>query len=192
MNVTQFMQEGAVTALPGTPVKTIQKVMDEKGFGILLIAEAEGRLVGFVTRAAVKAANEDVAVERIAHAVKATVSSTDTLEKAALIMLEQRLVLLPVTEDGRLIGVITQSEILRGLAQGLGIGLEATRLSIQLRPESQDLYNVLEILRAHGAHVISIARGEPRGDRCEIVLRIQGVADRDQLREKLENCLRDA
>jgi acetoin utilization protein AcuB len=195
MNVDRYMHQGAITARPTATLSTVRKVMEEHGFGLLLVASEDGILKGFVTRASLKGVTDwEDPVERIAHPAKFAVSPDDTLEKAALILLENRLVLLPVTsDDGRLVGVLTQAEVLRGLAEGLGIGLEGTRLTVKLREDSDDLYRVFEALREQGVHLISLAlAGESNnGDRREAILRVQGVNDREKLREELERCLRE-
>ena len=90
--------------------------MEEHGFGLLLVASETGQLEGFVTRGSLKDVPDwEAPVSRASHRARFAVGVADTLEKAALIMLKNRLVILPVTEDGQLLGVITQSEVLRGL-----------------------------------------------------------------------------
>jgi acetoin utilization protein AcuB len=181
------MQRDAVTALPSATVGTIRRVMEEHGFGLLLIASEDGALRGFVTRASLRGvADGEVAVETVSHPVRFAVQPTDTLEKAALIMLDNRLVPLPVVEADRLVGVITQSEVLRGLADGLGIGLVGTRMEIKLRKDSDDLFRTFDVLREHGVHVVSMASRRENETHRDVVLRLQGIADREALRLALE------
>jgi acetoin utilization protein AcuB len=184
------MQRDAVTALPSATVGTIRRVMEEHGFGLLLIASEDGGLRGFVTRASLRGvADDEVAVETVSHPVRFAVQPTDTLEKAALIMLDNRLVLLPVVEADRLVGVITQSEVLRGLADGLGIGLVGTRMEIKLRKDSDDLFRAFDVLREHGVHVVSMASRRENETHRDVVLRLQGIADPEALRLALESRL---
>ncbi|MDD5218959.1 MAG: CBS domain-containing protein [Candidatus Bipolaricaulis sp.] len=190
MNVGIHMQRDAVTALPSTTAETVLKLMDEHGFGVLLVTSEDGSLRGFITRGSLKGVQDgQTPIESIAHPVRFSVSPTDTLEKATLIMLENRLVLLPVTEGDRLVGVITQSAVLRGLADALGIGLEGTRMELRLRAGSEELYRVLEVLRAHQIHIVSMANGMANGERRDVILRVQGIGDREQLRAELEQRL---
>ena len=192
MNVGRHMQRDAVTALPSATVGTIRRVMEEHGFGLLLIASEDGCLRGFVTRASLRGvADDEVAVETVSHSVRFAVQPTDTLEKAALIMLDNRLVLLPVVEADRLVGVITQSEVLRGLADGLGIGLVGTRMEIKLRKNSDDLFRTFDVLREHGVHVVSMASRRENETYRDVVLRLQDIADPEALRLALEAQLRE-
>lgn len=191
MNVRHYMQPGAITITSDAPISQARDLMDEHGFGLLLVVSAEGALQGFITRAGLKEVVDwDDPVERLAHPARFAVSPEDTIEKAALILLANRLVVLPVVEDGRLAGVITQGELLKGLTRGLGIGLEATRLTVKVRKDSDDLYDVFAILREHGARIVSLVRASGGDGTCDVVLRIQGVEEKERLRSDLEAALK--
>jgi len=191
MNVDQYMQPGVTSLTPDTPLSVVRDTMDAHGFGLLLIATAEGELTGFITRAGLKDAKDwDMPVEKLSHPVRFSVNPADTLEKAALIMLANRLAVLPVVQENRLIGVITQAELLKGLTVGLGIGLEATRFTAKVRKDSDDIYHVLNVLKSHDAQLISLAQGKSGPTHAEIILRVQGVKDKDKLRGDLETALR--
>ena len=191
MNVGQYMQPGVTTLPPDAPLSAVRDTMDEHGFGLLLLADDAGMLSGFITRAGLKDVKDwDVSVEKLSHPVRFSVVPQDTLEKAALIMLANRLVVLPVVEEGRLLGVLTQSEVLRGLTSGLGVGQEATRFTAKVRTDSVDIYRILDVLEAHGAKLLSLTQGGSDDTYTEIILRVQGVEDKESLRSELESILR--
>jgi acetoin utilization protein AcuB len=191
MNVGQYMQPGVTTLPPDAPLSIVRDTMDEHGFGLLLLANEDGLLSGFITRAGLKDVKDwDVPVEKFAHPVRFAVAPDDTLEKAALIMLANRLVVLPVVEEERLIGVLTQSELLKGLTSGLGIGQEATRFTARVRTDSADIYRILDVLEAHGARLLSFVQGGRDDTYTEVILRVQDVDDKEKLRSELESILR--
>ncbi len=191
MNVRRYMQSKAVTVGPDAPISQARDLMEEHGFGLLLVVTSEGTLEGFITRAGLKGvADWEAPVHRLSHPAKFAVSPDDTLEKAALILLANRLVVLPVVREGKLVGVLTQGELLRGLTHGLGIGLEATRLTVKVRSDSEDLYDVFSVLRAHGAKIVSLAQARTDDGTCEIVLRVQGIEEKERLRTELEAALK--
>lgn len=190
MNVGRYMHPDPVTVLADAPLSQAKQVMEENGFGLLLITTAEGALKGFITKGALKEVTDwEVPVEKVCFEARFAVSPNDTLEKAALILLGNQLVLLPVVNDGRLVGVITQSEILRALARALGIGLEGTRLTVKVRHATDDLYRVFEILQKNNVHIVSMIQGERDEAYCQIILRTQGIADKEGLRTELEAAL---
>jgi acetoin utilization protein AcuB len=154
------------------------------------VTTEDGTLDGFLTRAALAAADDaSLSVSRVRAVARFAVSSEDTVEKAALLMLAHGLVVLPVVDDDRLVGVISQTEVLRALASSLGIGIEAARFTVRVRPGTDDVYRVLGVLRAHNAHLLSIVRDRPHGDRRDVILRVEGVADRDQVCREMEVAL---
>ena len=192
MNVGRYMHPDPVTVLADAPLSQAKQVMEENGFGLLLITTAEGALKGFITKGALKEVTDwEVPVEKVCFEARFAVSPNDTLEKAALILLGNQLVLLPVVNDGRLVGVITQSEILRALARALGIGLEGTRLTVKVRHDTDDLFKVFEILQKNDVHIVSMIQGEKDEAYCQIILRTQGIADKEGLRTELEAALRN-
>lgn len=192
MNVGRYMHPDPVTVLADAPLSQAKQVMEENGFGLLLITTAEGALKGFITKGALKEVTDwEVPVEKVCFEARFAVSPNDTLEKAALILLGNQLVLLPVVNDGRLVGVITQSEILRALARALGIGLEGTRLTVKVRHDTDDLFKVFEILQKNDVHIVSMIQGERDEAYCQIILRTQGIADKEGLRTELEAALRN-
>jgi acetoin utilization protein AcuB len=193
MNVAQYMQPGVVTLPPEASLSVVRETMDGHGYGLLLIVDADRTLRGFVTRAGLKEVKDwEAPVETIAHPVRFSVTPEDTLEKAALILLSNRLVLLPVVKDDRLEGVITQAELLRGFVHAMGIGQEATRFTVTVGRTDPDVYPMIDTLRAHGASLLSMVQGDGDGPHVDIVFRVQGVQDKEQLRAELEAVLRGA
>lgn len=193
MNVDKYMQPGVTTLPPDSPLSAVRDTMDAHGFGLLLLATDEGELTGFITRAGLKDVKDwDMPVDKLSHPVKFSVTPEDTLEKAALIMLANRLVVLPVVREDRLIGVITQAELLKGLTIGLGIGLEATRFTAKVRKNSTDVFDVLDVLKAHEATLVSLVQGHSNDTHSEIILRIQDVDDKARLCADLETALRES
>jgi len=190
MKVSAYMHRDPVTLVAEAPLSEVKRVMEENGFGLLLIVDGEGGLKGFITKGALKGVtNWEEPAEKLVCEARFAVSPDDTLEKAALILIKNRLALVPVVDGQRLIGVISQGEILAALTRALGIGLEATRLTVRVRKDTDDLYRALAVLREHGAHLLSVAQDGQTETHRNMILRVQGVADREKLRQDLEAAL---
>jgi CBS domain-containing protein len=54
MNVGRHMQAGTVTVAPDAPLCQARDLMEEHGFGLLLVAATSGTLEGFITRAGLR------------------------------------------------------------------------------------------------------------------------------------------
>ncbi len=191
MIVGRYMHSDPVTVKADAPLAEAKRVMEENAFGLLLVVADDVKLRGFITRGSLKGVTDwEVPAGKVCFEARFGVSPTDTVEKAALILLENRLVLLPVVEEERLIGVITQSEILRALADGLGIGLEGTRLTVRVGSDDGDLHRILAVLHKNGVHLVSMAQCPKDRVQREVILRVQGIADKEALRSELEEAIR--
>ncbi len=194
MNVGRYMHPDPVTALADTPLAQVRQVMEDTGFSLLLIVDEDRTLVGFITRGALKGVTDwEAPVSKACFVARFAVSPEDTLEKAALILLDNQLVLLPVVSDGRLVGVLSQTEILRALAHALGIGLAGTRITVKVPEGAREgtLYGLLGALRERNVRLVSLAQGNRTDHYHELILRVQGLEDREGLRDELEAILRD-
>jgi len=193
MKVSQYMHSDPVTIPVSAPLSEAKRIMDEKGFSLLLVIDDERVLKGFITKGALKGVTDlETPLEKACFEARFAVSPEDTLEKAALILIDNQLVLLPVVSDGKLVGVISQSEVLRALASGLGIGLEGTRISLKLPPDSAGkiVYRILETLDEQDVELVSLARGGKTDRYQELIVRAQGISDKAVLSEKLKAILR--
>lgn len=194
MNVGSYMCTEPVTVQTDAPLSAVRQVMDEKGFSLLLVVGAENELAGFITRGALKGVTDwDLPVEKVTFEARFAVRPDDTMEKAALILLRNQLVLLPVVNDKQLVGVISQSEILRALAQALGIGATGTRITVKIPHNAgkSAMYRILNSLAQHDVQLVSLAQGAKGEAYHKVILRVQGVADKEGLCTELEAVLRE-
>ncbi len=190
MNVACYMRQDPITVLGTAPLSKAREVMEENALGILLVVSDEGELKGFITRGALKQVQDwELSVEKACFEARFAVSKDDTLEKAALILLENQLVLLPVVDGKHLVGIITQGDVLFALARGLGIGLKGIRFVAKVA-RLDDLYGIMRVLHDSNVHLVSFMRGNKEGAYQDIILRVQEVADKERLRAKLEEALR--
>ena len=127
--VKDWMTSPCVTAPADMTLPEAHKVMKDKRIRRLPIVDARGRLLGIVTRGDIRGAEPSEAtslsifeihyllsrltLERIMTKDPVTVNSDTTIGAAAQIMLQKKVAGLPVVDDGRVIGIITESDIFR-------------------------------------------------------------------------------
>lgn len=192
MNVARYMRLDPITVLAAAPLSKVREVMEENALGILLIVSDAGELTGFITKGALRQVQDwDLPVEEACFEARFAVSKDDTLEKAALILLENQLALLPVVDGQRLVGIITQRDILFALARGLGIGLKGTRFVARVT-HLGDLYAIMRVLQTNNAQLVGFMCGNREGEYQDIILRVREVADKEKLRAELEEALHQA
>ena len=85
-----------------------------------------------------------------------TVPTNTTIERAALVMQQNRISALPVMEDDELAGIITSNDVMGVLLQAIGISDDSVRLSIFVKDSIGKLAEVSETLKNAGVNIQSL------------------------------------
>ncbi len=136
LRVKQFMTRSPVTVHPDALVKGAADMMRTRKLRHLPVVDRGGRLVGIVTDRDLRQVIFDPAIQarlgRAADALQAlairdvmtwgvvTVRPETAIRDAAWLMREQRLGALPVVQAGRLVGILTERDVLRAFEETLG------------------------------------------------------------------------
>jgi CBS domain-containing protein len=114
--VRDIMTRWVATAEPDRSIRDAATIMAKAHTGSLVVV-VKGKPAGIVTegdisRALSARANPDkVAVKKIMSKPLITVSPDKRVEEAAKLMTEKQIKKLPVVEDGNLLGIVTQTDI---------------------------------------------------------------------------------
>jgi acetoin utilization protein AcuB len=149
MKVAELMTSAVITASPDTAILDARQSMLKERIRHLLVTEADGSLVGIVTdrdiRLNLPSQATSLSVWEINHLLtKLTVGEVMTrtmitigpdseARDAAVLMLDHSIGALPVTERGRLVGIITETDIMRGFLLLAG-GPESSHPGPRRRP----------------------------------------------------------
>ncbi len=124
MLVSRFMTRSPVTISPDASVREAARLMEERGFRHLPV-EKDGELVGLVSDRDVMlgtggADEEELPLEgvpsRVEEVMRSPVICVESDERGAVAasrMIEQRVGALPVPEDGRLVGIVTETNLVK-------------------------------------------------------------------------------
>ncbi len=123
MKVRELMQRDVTTVAENEPLGLALQVMGWNGVRHLPVVR-DGRVVGIVSERDVLARRdpEDVArvhgtvAEAMSSPVKVSFPHMD-VEEAAAILVAERIEALPVVEEGRLVGILTSTDLLGSMAQ---------------------------------------------------------------------------
>jgi CBS domain-containing protein len=113
--VARWMSPSPVTVAPGEKVAAVIMRMQQGNFRSAPVVE-DGRLVGLITDRDIRGqmGRVDTTEVRVAMGENPpTVTPTTPVHEAARVLFEQKVDALPVVENGQLVGVITNSDILR-------------------------------------------------------------------------------
>ena len=178
MLVRDVMRPEVVTVGPRARLGEALERMRARGIRHLPVL-ADGALVGIVSDRDLKRAIPPgstapelaaLAVEHVmTHPVIAT-APTVSVEEAGRVMLDHKISALPVTEGGRLVGIVTETDVVSVLVRALGACEPSSRLEIPFSPDGSALAEIVRVIEAAGvpiASIVTLATGE--GSREAIV-----------------------
>ena len=142
--ISTVMSTELVTVHPSSSLYHARELMNEKRIRHLLVVDRSDQLVGLLTQSDVLAASDSILKDRDSQLETAlfpvedamvtdldTVSSGTSLRQAALFLERHKIGCLPVVDDGKLVGIITDTDFV-GIAVNLLEQLES------MEPESDD------------------------------------------------------
>jgi len=193
MKVGDIMSTNVVTATEDTLVNDAKKIMDAHRIRRLPVMKKD-KLVGLVTRHMLLEASPSPAtslniwelhyllskmtVKEIMVKNPFTISPGMPVEEALQLGQEKGYGAFPVVDDGRLVGVVTESDIVRMMTRVLGVK-EQRGVRIDIRNSSKEFgffRGILDILDKKRALLLSMMTLPPAEDEPDwlIALRVQG------------------
>ena len=172
MLIKDWMATTILTVDANTSVMRATRTMKENNIRRLPVL-SHGKLAGIITDRDLKDASPSSKADMDIHEMYYLLSEMkvkdvmtdspvcmkkdDTLEKAALVMLREKISgLLIVDENGNLVGLLSESDVLRGFIHATGIQDGAYQFVIDMSDASGSVSRLVDILRQHNARILSI------------------------------------
>lgn len=172
MYIDRIMHTDLITVSPQTTLVQARDLIEKKKIDHLLVVNDKKKLVGIVSDRDLKQNWASPAISLSTHELNyllqkvlvsmimiktvVTVPTSTTIERAALIMQQNRISALPVMEGDDLAGIITSSDVMAVLLQAIGISDESVRLSIFVRDSIGKLAEVADTLKDDGINIQSL------------------------------------
>lgn len=103
-----------------------------------------------------------------------TVHPDDVIERAAKLMLQRDVPMLPVVEDGVLKGIINEADIFKSFSDMLGVDSGTVRLTLVVPDTKGQLARIAEIIRDAGVSITHLATFESKTfNQYKIVVRVE-------------------
>ncbi len=113
MKVKEVMTENPIVAeLPGSRTEVLKKLVKNNVTGLPVVKADDGTLVGFVSRQDIFAKPDEDQLALVMRREYPTISPNASIKDAARLITEKNLSHLPVTEKGKLVGILTPTDML--------------------------------------------------------------------------------
>jgi acetoin utilization protein AcuB len=173
---------GAVT--PHAPLAEVLRLLNRRGVRHVPVIENE-RLVGIISDRDVKAAlalslgpGGDT-IYRTAGQIMTrdpeTIASVCPVEEAARIMVTKRISALPVIEEGRLTGIVTETDLLRLLSHAMGALEPSSRIDVIVPRGESPVSDVISVVEATGTRISSVMTWTMPAGTLDIVIRLATI-----------------
>ena len=161
MLVARRMSRDPIAIAPEASIQEAIELMKEHSIRHLPVVDGEERLVGWVSDTDLRGVFiasmiEELTVGDVMIADPITVSSSDVLEQAALLITKHKIGGMPVLEDGKLVGIITVVDILEAFVDIMGVLASSSRLDVRLGDSRHAFQEVSRIIQEHDGEVISV------------------------------------
>jgi acetoin utilization protein AcuB len=190
MRIKDMMTKNPITVDSETLVLDAERIMKENNIRRLPIVD-KGKLVGIVTKHDLLEASPSPAtslsvfelnyllskmkVKEIMRKNPVTVTPDTPFEEALRLGQEKKIGAFPVVEDGKVVGITTESDIIRFLTRALGVKEEGSRVTIEgLGGNLGELEKIVSIANQHHTIILSML-SLPRTQKKDwmIVLRLK-------------------
>lgn len=202
MFVRDYMTTPVTTVKVETNFQDVLKLMREGNFRRAPVVNDQGKLVGIVTEADLMHASPSPAtslsiwelnylltkltVKKVMSTKVITIAPDTLIEDAAKLMVEHKIGGLPVIEKGKIVGIITETDLFRVFSELFGSERAGLRLTLEVPSGRGVLANMAQQIFELGGNIISVGTfpvPDPKLD--GLVIKVSGVS-KEQLVETLE------
>ena len=193
MLVEDVMQAPVITITPKTSLPEAMRLVRHRGIRHLPVVE-DDRLVGIVSDRDLKQAMaspataleshelryllDAVTVDEIMTRAVVTVGRMFPIEEAARLMVTEKISALPVTERGKLIGIVTETDVLELFVKGMGAGQPSSRIDVRLGRNSTALAELVHAVEDASVEICSIMTLGDRTGGKDVVIRVGSIDPR--------------
>lgn len=193
MFVRERMSQNPISVQPETPFEDALQLLRDKKIRRLPVVDKQGNLVGIVVEKDLLYASPSPAtslsvfeihyllakllIKDVMTKKVVTVGEDCPLEEAARIMVDRKIGSLPVLRGSQLVGIITETDIFKVMAEALGGRQKGVRVAMRVPNQKGVLAKISSKIAEAGGNIISLAvfmSGDAQ--HREITLKAQDVA----------------
>lgn len=162
MKIHSLMIENPITIGPKASVGEAIELMKANSIRHLPVVGAGNKLEGFLTLADLKqglipSMLGDVSLDDLMIKKPITVSPDDDIEFAAQLIYNHKIGGMPVVKKGRLVGIVTATDMLRTFIGMMGILSTTSRIDVVLDDQPAAFKKAMHIVHENGGDIINVS-----------------------------------
>lgn len=192
MLVEERMKHPVLSITPEVPVQEALLRMKKDKVRRYPVVDKRGKLVGIVTESDLLNASPSeattlsvweihsllsrITVERVMAKKVVTVKANDTIEEAARLMANSKVGGLPVLRGGKIVGIITETDLFNIFLEMLGARVPGVRVTVLVPDLPGKLYELAGAINTLSGNISGMAaiQGEFSGT-CAVTIKVSGV-----------------
>ena len=171
MLVRRKMKTDLVTVPKDERMTVAKKLLKEKNIRHLPVVDGK-KLIGLVTNMDIRRAEaspatsleirelhyllDKLTVGEIMTRNVITISPEISLEEAAILLHDNKIGCLPVVEDGNLVGILTENDVMEVLIEVMGMKEKGSRLEVLADDKPGALADITRIIKEHNVNITSV------------------------------------
>jgi len=169
----------ALTTLKRFNIRHLPVVKGDRVVGIVSdrdVKKAAPSPFDYPTAEEFRAFTSAVAIKEIMTKEVVTVAPLTPIEEAASLMSQKRIGALPVVQEGRLVGMLTETDVLGVITEMMGATQTASRVEIEIPASPGTLTEVIGIVEGQQVEIASLVTLPYReGARRLVILRLRTI-----------------
>ncbi|MGD2149884.1 MAG: CBS and ACT domain-containing protein [Desulfobacterales bacterium] len=161
MKINSLMIPDPITITENASIQEALELMKVNSIRHLPVVETGNRLKGLVTLADLKqgflpSMLGDVSLADLIIKNPIVVRPDDDVESAARLIYKHKIGGMPVVKNDKLVGIITETDILRAFIDMMGLLTASSRIDLVVGDEPGAFRNVLQIINDNGGDIINV------------------------------------
>jgi acetoin utilization protein AcuB len=162
MKIQSLMIKNPITIGPNASVGEAIELMKANSIRHLPVINRVKRLIGFLTLADLKqglipSMLGDVSLDDLMIKNPITVSPDNDIEFAAQLIYNHKIGGMPVVKDGKLVGIVTATDMLRTFIDMMGILSTTSRIDVELEEKPAAFKRAMQIINDNGGDIINVS-----------------------------------
>jgi acetoin utilization protein AcuB len=156
MLVVERMTTDPVTIGHEAEVRQALEILRERRLRHLPVLDDDDALVGIVSEKDLLRAQPECLVREVMTKDVVTVTEYTALEEAARIMADSKISSLPVMRNGKLVGIVTETDLFQVFLEFLGAREEGVRLTMLIPEEKGMLASLTSEIANMGGNILAL------------------------------------